>query len=169
MAEFTPGPTFFACEKCGWSGQVNGRPRCLPCAARRTFEWRKSHPEKAKELKHRMDKKMRTERPWKEAKHKREVRSRNPEHYRMKYQERIQWLKSGDVVRQDLLDIYERDNGKCVYCGKPVLARFSPNDPRGFDHVIPRSKGGKHTKSNLVVSCADCNAAKSDKEVCINE
>jgi len=38
----------YHCKKCGWSGEVKTRPRCLPCAAIATDEWRRNNPAKAK-------------------------------------------------------------------------------------------------------------------------
>ena len=31
-----------------------------------------------------------------------------------------------------------------------------------FDHVVPRSKGGKNSYDNLVLACVTCNAKKAD-------
>ena len=39
----------------------------------------------------------------------------------------------------------------CVYCSKPY---------EHADHVIPLSRGGTHTLTNLVPACADCNLSK---------
>jgi 5-methylcytosine-specific restriction endonuclease McrA len=55
-------------------------------------------------------------------------------------------------------NVYVRDNGSCVYCGRKVsLANFT------FDHVIPQSKGGKTTWNNVVVCCMRCNNKKGNK------
>jgi len=54
--------------------------------------------------------------------------------------------------------IYGRDEGLCMYCGDPV-------GTRGFelDHIIPKSRGGPDTYTNLVCSCRVCNGRKGDK------
>lgn len=51
-------------------------------------------------------------------------------------------------------NIFKRDGGKCQYCGT--------NKELTLDHVIPRSKGGKSTWTNLVTACKKCNSRKSD-------
>ncbi|MEQ9466680.1 MAG: HNH endonuclease [Ekhidna sp.] len=51
-------------------------------------------------------------------------------------------------------NIFKRDGGKCQYCGT--------NKDLTIDHVIPRSKGGKSTWTNLVTACKNCNSRKSD-------
>jgi 5-methylcytosine-specific restriction endonuclease McrA len=76
-------------------------------------------------------------------------------------QARTAWQRAGDVTWQQLREIYLRDGGACVYCGAPVRGVMDPINGRGFDHVIPRVKGGRHTASNLVVCCHACNAKKS--------
>lgn len=56
-------------------------------------------------------------------------------------------------------DIMEAHGYQCAYCGKP----FSESLPVTQDHVIPLSKGGKHTKDNVVPACKPCNSRKKDK------
>lgn len=52
-------------------------------------------------------------------------------------------------------NVYLRDAGCCMYCGKKVsLSSFT------FDHVIPRQDGGKTWWDNIVVSCTRCNGQK---------
>lgn len=51
-------------------------------------------------------------------------------------------------------NIFRRDGGKCQYCG---IARDLT-----LDHVIPRSKGGKSSWTNLVTACKKCNSLKGD-------
>lgn len=162
-ATHTPGPVAYTCKKCGWSGLVNGRPRCLPCYATRTNLWRAANTEKALELKRRMDKKSRTEHPEKEAARKRRKRSKNPDRYREKYAERLAWLRTGDVTVEQLAILAGESGSVCRYCGEAVRTRLTPSDPRGFDHVVPRSKGGRHTIGNLVVCCRSCNENRSDR------
>jgi 5-methylcytosine-specific restriction endonuclease McrA len=52
-----------------------------------------------------------------------------------------------------------RDGYRCMYCGN----YFSKNSLT-VDHIIPKSKGGKHTFDNLVCSCKPCNHKKGDNE-----
>lgn len=55
-------------------------------------------------------------------------------------------------------NIYERDKGKCQYCGHKVLRHeFS------YEHVIPRSQGGQTNWENIVVACTDCNQKKGGR------
>jgi len=51
-------------------------------------------------------------------------------------------------------NIFKRDNGQCQYCGT--------TKDLTLDHVIPRSKGGKSTWTNLVTACKKCNSVKGD-------
>jgi hypothetical protein len=54
--------------------------------------------------------------------------------------------------------LYERDGGKCAYCGQPV-----PPDEATRDHVVPRCRGGQDTWENLVLACRRCNHVKADR------
>ena len=45
----------------------------------------------------------------------------------------------------------------CAYCGKQVL------DGLTQDHIIPLSKGGSHTYTNIVPACRSCNSKKGVK------
>ena len=51
--------------------------------------------------------------------------------------------------------LYRRDDGQCVYCGnKKGLT---------IDHVLPKSRGGKNTWTNLVTCCSPCNIKKGNR------
>jgi hypothetical protein len=52
-------------------------------------------------------------------------------------------------------NIVLRDNNVCQYCKN----RF-PQEDLTIDHVIPRSKGGKHQWDNVVAACKPCNQKK---------
>jgi 5-methylcytosine-specific restriction endonuclease McrA len=55
-------------------------------------------------------------------------------------------------------NVFLRDRFSCQYCGD----RF-PTPELTFDHVIPRSKGGRTNWENVVTSCGDCNLLKGNK------
>jgi len=61
-----------------------------------------------------------------------------------------------DLTNQQWITILEAHNFKCRYCG-------SSNLKLTIDHVIPVSKGGKHTSNNVVPACQPCNSHKGAK------
>jgi 5-methylcytosine-specific restriction endonuclease McrA len=52
--------------------------------------------------------------------------------------------------------VFVRDGGRCVYCGVPATS---------IDHVVPRSRGGRHEWDNVVSACRRCNHVKADRTV----
>ena len=52
--------------------------------------------------------------------------------------------------------VFARDGGRCVYCGVPATS---------IDHVVPRSRGGRHEWGNVVSACRRCNHVKADRTV----
>lgn len=54
--------------------------------------------------------------------------------------------------------LFKRDRHMCAYCGS-VLHDKSLE----LEHVIPKSKGGKTTWTNIVSACRQCNAKKDDR------
>jgi 5-methylcytosine-specific restriction endonuclease McrA len=57
------------------------------------------------------------------------------------------------VTTADLRRIVNRFGGCCAYCGAPW---------KQFDHVVPVSRGGRHSVGNIVPACVRCNTSKSD-------
>jgi hypothetical protein len=55
-------------------------------------------------------------------------------------------------------EIFERDQWVCFYCGEEVTDKNAT-----LDHLLPQSKDGKHTKTNLKTCCLICNSIKSGK------
>ncbi len=55
-------------------------------------------------------------------------------------------------------EVYERQGGKCYYCGKS----FDFSEMEG-DHKIPWSRGGKTTADNCKMACRTCNKEFSNK------
>ena len=59
-------------------------------------------------------------------------------------------------IPKDVVDtVWNRDGGKCVYCGS--------NENLHLDHIIPFSKGGDTSIENLQLLCQKCNLEKSNK------
>ena len=54
-------------------------------------------------------------------------------------------------------NVFLRDRWCCQYCGQ----KFRTQELT-FDHVIPRSRGGRTTWDNIVTACQDCNALKGN-------
>jgi 5-methylcytosine-specific restriction endonuclease McrA len=56
--------------------------------------------------------------------------------------------------------IFDRDGGKCHWCGIPLS---DPSDPIVWhiDHVLPIADGGGNEETNLVAACAKCNGERS--------
>ena len=61
-------------------------------------------------------------------------------------------------IKFSRLNIYARDGFTCAYCADRKLT-----EELTFDHVVPRSRGGKTDWSNIVTCCVDCNRAKADR------
>lgn len=57
------------------------------------------------------------------------------------------------IPREVQEEVYERDEGKCVYCESKRNLEF--------DHIIPLAKGGSDTVRNLQILCQKCNRQKS--------
>ncbi len=55
-------------------------------------------------------------------------------------------------------NIYARDKYRCQYCGQ----KFS-SEELTYDHVVPRSRGGKTEWENIVTCCVDCNRRKGGR------
>jgi 5-methylcytosine-specific restriction endonuclease McrA len=52
-------------------------------------------------------------------------------------------------------NVFLRDGFSCQYCGA--------NHDLTFDHVVPRSRGGRTTWENIVAACAPCNLTKGGR------
>jgi hypothetical protein len=58
--------------------------------------------------------------------------------------------------------IFERDNFKCVYCGRSSIEH---GVLLNVDHIIPKVKGGKHSIYNTVTACKECNMDKGNNYI----
>jgi 5-methylcytosine-specific restriction endonuclease McrA len=51
--------------------------------------------------------------------------------------------------------LFRRDDYQCVYCGSKRNLTI--------DHIIPKSRGGHNSWTNLITCCSGCNKQKGDK------
>ncbi len=54
-------------------------------------------------------------------------------------------------------NVFLRDGFACVYCG------WDEREDLTFDHLIPRSQGGRTTWANIVAACSSCNLKKGGR------
>lgn len=62
-----------------------------------------------------------------------------------------------DLTESEWMENVELFGGKCAYCGS--------SDELTRDHVIPLTKGGGYTKSNIVPCCKSCNSKKHNYDM----
>ena len=128
--------------------------------------WVANNPEKRRQINNKFRSK--PENQQKHAIKMREYRKRNPDAYQ-------NWVNSNPdkansnwnkrrknfdeanlykVTKSEMLRIY---SSPCFYCGSKTRIQA--------DHVMPISRGGKHSIGNLVSSCQPCNLSKKDKTI----
>lgn len=70
----------------------------------------------------------------------------------------LQMLTRKRGVKFSRINVATRDKFRCQYCGdRKSLSRLN------YDHVIPRSQGGKTCWENIVMACYACNSHKADR------
>ena len=68
----------------------------------------------------------------------------------------VKWRKPSITFSRT--NIYARDDGKCQYCGTKLAQREIT-----YDHVVPKSQGGKTSWENVVSACVKCNGKKGGR------
>lgn len=103
--------------------------------------WRENNPDKARETSRRYYKK-------------------NPDSYIIKAAKRKALMQGNyaDLTTAEWKEVLEFYNYTCLCCGK--LASELPGGKLTQDHIVPLSKGGAHTKSNIQPLCFSCNVKK---------
>jgi 5-methylcytosine-specific restriction endonuclease McrA len=62
------------------------------------------------------------------------------------------------AVRFSRINVLTRDDWTCQYCGVRL-----PSRKLNYDHVTPRSRGGRTVWENIVSCCYPCNAKKDNR------
>ena len=65
-------------------------------------------------------------------------------------------------AKSKFLQLFERDQGRCVYCGLNLKADYDRFMMATEDHLVPVSKGETRNLENLLLSCTVCNRLKSN-------
>lgn len=72
-------------------------------------------------------------------------------------------MRGAIVERFDRVEIFERDGWLCGICDDPISPELRWPDPQSasLDHIIPISRGGKHSRANAQASHLVCNLRKA--------
>lgn len=115
-------------------------------AKARASEWNKANKERRKEICKKSDKK-------------------HPENrVNVQNRRRERMISNRDSSSKEIViymrRIRKKGTAKCYYC----LRKISGSRIH-FDHIIPLAKGGRHSISNICVSCDTCNFSKNAKHL----
>ncbi len=66
--------------------------------------------------------------------------------------------KPKSPVKFSRQNIYLRDKYRCQYCGLQ-----HPTEELTYDHILPKSRGGRTEWENIVTCCVDCNRQKGGR------
>lgn len=87
---------------------------------------------------------------------------------------RIKRIKSSEYDDSITIEkLYQRDDGICYLCGcicnwddikDAEGTRIAGNSYPSVEHVVPLSKGGKHTWGNVRLACRSCNSKKGNRD-----
>ncbi len=75
----------------------------------------------------------------------------SPSVVRLRYMVRAPFHRRTTLSRRAL---FSRDDYRCQYCGG-----FADS----IDHIVPRSRGGRHEWENVAAACRPCNLRKRDR------
>lgn len=93
----------------------------------------------------------------------------DPEKKRLRDRKRTQWrraiMSDPEAERIDRDVVGERDGWSCWICRLDVDNSLAWPDPKSpsLDHVLPLSKGGKHTYSNVRITHLTCNVRRGSR------
>ena len=91
--------------------------------------------------------------------HDREIRST---HVSLKMPAVVRFLRALRNRKQDVRfsreNVYLRDQGRCQYCVRSITRAAAT-----YDHVLPRSQGGRTCWENVVICCVPCNQQKGGR------
>ncbi len=150
----TPDGLQFHCKVCRSGAARRFYQRNRPRLDARATEYRRTNAKKVATYKrayfeaHREDYN-RNLRAW---------RTKHWKHHYINHQEKRRALIRGasisDFTKAQWLEVLADYGYQCAYC--------KSTSKLTMDHIVPLSKGGPHTKSNVAPACRPCNSRKRD-------
>lgn len=67
------------------------------------------------------------------------------------------------ITNSGLVILYEKQGGKCCYCGCSLLDVAKDGGVR-IDHIVPKAAGGSSARKNLCITCSWCNTVKGKRD-----
>lgn len=76
---------------------------------------------------------------------------------------RIEQARTAEVFAP--LDVHTRDEWTCQLCRQPIDPKVAWPDPMSasVDHIVPLSRGGRHSMANVQSAHLGCNSSKGDR------
>lgn len=71
-------------------------------------------------------------------------------------------MSAGKVRAALRMRLSAEQNHRCCLCGKRTNEATKQADVATLEHLIPRSKGGRDTYDNCVMTCSRCNVERGD-------
>lgn len=126
-------------------------PRFRAANHERYYKWVEENPERSREIKqthYDKNKEQILER-------KREYYKNNPDKWRIHNAKRRAVVKEAETNYISDDEISTLYSSPCFYCGD--------TDNITMEHLIPLSRGGRHSIGNIAPMCESCNKSKNDK------
>ena len=137
------------CKVCNNAGERT--PEKAAAQKKRYEKWMKENPKRSKEIK----KKYADNNKEKIAKKKSKYYKNNPDKWRIYTAKRRAIVKEAEtnyISNKEISTLYA---SPCFYCGETERITM--------EHLIPLSRGGRHSIGNLAPMCESCNKSKNDK------
>ena len=174
MADSDSIPSTKTCTKCGETKPIEAFRKwhrtCLSCAALLRHIDRANNPEKYQQLDRKnrntyKEKRRLHNKTWENNNrlsrtlYKKAYKAKNRAYFAVHESTRRAQKRNAPVQDFTLAQwqmIQALQKHRCYYCGKRCKDKLTQ------DHIVPLSKGGAHTLSNIVGACGACNSKKND-------